>query len=328
MGLAIGQGLDLTIERSYQMARGLTLLACLSLLWLACRLMVPNSLVVAIVLLPMSLFQLSSPTIDGLTTSLSVLTLSLFLSFACPGRAPSRAAGWGLTLCIFVLATSRTHLLPLLALPFYLSYRYKSRRDFYLGCLLAAAVLGWVIFALYSTNDPRIARNYTTAELLMHYASHPFAFFSVVFNSVTTKDSFTFYQESFIGILGWLDTRLPNYFYPTLWTGLALCGLASVSISTLRQDLGARLLLVAVALASTGLIFLALLVTWTPHPASVVQGVQGRYFVVPMILLGYALSGFSFPPPPLRRWITRFFLAGFALTSLTALIMTLLTRYH
>lgn len=328
VGLALGQQLNLTVANSYRLARGCTLLACFALLWLACRLLAPNPWVIAIVLLPMSLFQLLSPTIDGLTTALAVLAISLFLKAADLGRKHSAASSWGLALCIFLLATSRTHLLPLLVLPFYLAWRRQSRRDFYLGCWVTVGALGWVLFALYSTNDPRIVRNHTTMELLSQYAIHPVAFFKVVFASLTDPGLFTFYQQSFIGVLGWLDTRLPGYFYPALWAGLALSALVSVSFSTLRQDWSARLLLAAVALASVSLIFLALLVTWTPHPASVVQGVQGRYFVVPMILMGYVASGFATVQPPLRRGLAGLVLAGFALSSLTALTMTLLTRYH
>ncbi len=328
LGLAIGQWLNLSIEHSYQAARGMTLFACFAMLWLACRFMVPNPWVVAILLLPMSLFQLLSPTIDGLTTSLSVLTISLFLKSADPAREHAPASSWGLALCIFLLASSRTHLLPLLALPFFVAWQRQSRRDFYLGCLVTVATLGWVLFALYSTNDPRIVRNHTTMELLSHYATNPLAFFKVSLASLADHQLFTFYQQSFIGILGWLDTRLPEYFYPTLWMGLGLSALASVSVSTLRQDWRARLLLAGLALACIGLIFLALLVTWTPHPATVVQGVQGRYFVVPMILFAYVASGFTVVQTPVRRWLAALVTAGFALLSLTALTMTVLSRYH
>lgn len=328
VGLAAGQLLNLSVSHSYHLMRACTLIACFAMLWLACRLVVPNPLVAAILLLPMSLFQLVSPTVDGLTTSLAVLTVSQFLASIDPGRKHSPVLSWGLAICIFVLATSRTHLLPLLALPFYLAWRRQSRRDFYLGCAIAVATLAWILFALQTTNDPRVVRSHTTTQLLMQYAADPWAYFKIVAASVGDAELFSFYQQSFIGILGWLDTPLADYFYPVLWTGLALCALASVSISTLQKDWSARLLLVAIAIASIGLIFLAMLVTWTPHPASVVKGVQGRYFVVPAILLGYAASGSATRQLPVRQWIGGLAVAGFALTSLTALTMAVLGRYH
>ena len=121
---------------------------------------------------------------------------------------------------------------------------------------------------------------------------------------------------------------MSDYFYPALWVGLGLCALASVSITTLRQDWHIRLLLASAALASVGLIFLALLVTWTPHPATLVQGVQGRYFVVPMLLLGYALQGTANVRPQWHNTFIKFIVTGFTCVSLWALITTLLSRYH
>ena len=328
LGLAIGQLFNLSVEHSYQLARGWTLLACFAMLWLACKLVQPSPLAVAVLLLPMSVFQLLSPTIDGLTTSLAVLTISLFLRCADPDCKPAPALSWGLAICIFLLVTSRTHLLTLLVLPFFLAWRRRSRQDFYLGCWVTVAALGWVLFALYSTNDPRIARTHSTAELLAHYTIHPLTFLQVVFATLTNHELFTFYEQSFIGILGWLDTRLPEYCYPTLWLGLSLCALASVSVSTLRQDWHIRLLLAGAALASVGLIFLALLVTWTPHPATLVQGVQGRYFVVPMLLLGYALQGTAKVRLQWHNTFIKVIVTGFTFVSLWALITTLLSRYH
>ena len=328
LGLGLGQWFNLSVQHSYDLAKGLTLLACLVLLGMAFTLMPPNPLVAAILLLPMSLFQMLSPTIDGLTTSLAVLTVSLFMVSIDRSRQHSLAASCGLVISIFLLTTSRAHLLPLLILPFYLAWRRQSRQDFYLGCFITVAALGWVLFALQTTNDPRVIRNHTTTQLLMQYAADPAAFFRIVWASVTDNDTFTFYNRSFIGILGWLDTHLTDDFYPTLWTGLAVCALASVSISTLQKDWGARLLLVGLCIASIGLVFLAMVVTWTPHPATVIRGVQGRYFVVPAILLGYALSGYASQQPPFRQWIATSTIALFAVTSLTALTMALLDRYH
>jgi len=325
-GLALSMALDLSIEHSYRLARALTLLVCFALLAAACRLLAPNPLALATLLLPMSLFQLLSPTLDGLTTSLGLLAVSLFL------RNIAERASWAsalmLAVCVFVLATSRTHLLALLVLPFYVAWRNKSARDLYLAIVVAAGALAWVLFALHATSDTRVLRSFTTQQLLLYYASDPMRFFRVVFASLTEPELATFYQQSFIGILGWLDTRLPGYFYPSLWVGLGLCGLVSVSLATLHEDWHARLLLAGAALASVGLIFLALLVTWTPHPASVVQGVQGRYFVVPVLLLGYALQGTARVHSSLHGALIKFVVTGFTFVSLWALITTLLSRYH
>jgi hypothetical protein len=328
LGLALGQSLDLSLQHSYMLARALTLMVCFGLLGLAFRASTPNPVVLALLLLPMSIFQLLSPTIDGLTTSLAVLALSLFMKAADSRRPASAASAWGLAACIFCLTTSRTHLLPLLALPIFLAWQGRSRRDGWLSFGVVLGAFGWTLFALQTTSDPRVVRSHGTAELLHFYAADPTAFIRVVYASLTDPELSAFYKDTFIGVLGWLDTRLPVYFYPLLWAGLGLCALAAVSTQRLRQDWQPRLLLAAMAAASMGLIFMALLVTWTPHPAHLVQGVQGRYFIVPMITLGYALSDFPTQTGTRRRWLAGLVLGGFSVASLSALTMTLLSRYH
>ena len=326
-GLAVGMALDLSVEQSYRLARMITLLICFVLLAAACQLAQPSPLALATLLLPMSLFQLLSPTLDGLTTSLCLFTLSLFLRKTTVPANPSRLSSVLLALCVFVLVTSRTHLLPLLLLPFFAAWQQKSKRDFWLGSIVAAGSLSWVLFALHATTDTLVVRNQSSSELLVHYAMNPAAFFSIVFASVVDPELSTFYQQSFIGILGWLDTPLPAAAYPMLWLGLGFCALASISFAHGRNR-SAQWLLLFAALTSAGLIFLSQLVTWTPHPAALVQGVQGRYFVVPMMLLGYAASAGRPAQTQVRRWLERLALAGFALCGLTALTMTLLSRYH
>ncbi len=327
-GLALGMALDWSVEHSYRLARFVTLLCCFVLLATACRLAPPNPLALATLLLPMSLFQLFSPTIDGFTTSLGLLAISLFLHKLVAKGADSWRLSLALAFCVFILVTSRTHLLPLLLLPFFVAWRKSSARDFYLAGLVTAGALAWVLFALYSTTDTLVVRSQSSSQLLAHYAAHPQAFFSIVWATLSNPEVANFYQQSFIGILGWLDTPLPVLSYTVLWLGLGACALVSVSLPAGRADWGARCLLLLLAIASIGLIFLSQLVTWTAHPASLIEGVQGRYFVMPVVLLGYVLGGLAQASTRLQGRLAALALGGFALCSLAALSVTLLGRYH
>ena len=82
------------------------------------------------------------------------------------------------------------------------------------------------------------------------------------------------------------------------------------------------------SLVSVFTIFFALLVTWTPHPATVIDGVQGRYFLVPGLLLAYASSGLgkgiSVNQEKIGR-IALFVLAVFSCLSMTDLLVE---RYY
>lgn len=325
-GMLAGHALQLTIHETYRLVRLACLLSCLVLLAAAWRVMRPPLLAVALLLLPMTLFQLVSPTLDGLTTCLAVLALSL----ACTGMMRSGpwspARSWALATTILLLATTRIQLLPLLAVPFVVAWTRRSSRDALLGGAALLLSMGWLAYALATTVDPRVQRAHGTTQLLVHYAGAPLDFLSVVWASVTDAELSRFYTHSFVGVLGWLDTWLPLPAYPALWTGLALCALASVASANLREAVPARGLLALAAAGSALLVFLALLLTWTPHPARVVEGVQGRYFIVPAVMLAYAFG--AWPSARRQHWMQSLLVAAFAAVSLWALVTTLLSRYH
>lgn len=321
-----GRALGLTIADSYRLVRLAIVLSCLGLLAAAWRVMRPPALAIALLLLPMTLFQLLSPTLDGLTTCLAVLALSLFFqALLHEGPWPS-GRSWLLAASVALLATTRIQLLPLLALPFYIAWTRRSRRDALLGAAGVLVSLAWVAYALATTVDLRVQRGHSTGQLLLLYAADPMAFLRVIGASLADPELGPFYLHSFIGVLGWLDTYLPLPTYPVLWTGLGLCTIASALAANLRQAWLARALLALAALACALLVFLALLVTWTTHPATTVAGVQGRYFVVPAIMLAYSI-GATAPDRPVNRPALVLLVAVAAL-SLYALVATILARYH
>jgi hypothetical protein len=92
------------------------------------------------------------------------------------------------------------------------------------------------------------------------------------------------------GLLGWLNIPLPGWLY-TAWgialgaAALADLGGAAPSPAPWRES---ALLLAATAASALGIV-LALYVTWTPVGDSLAEGVQGRYFLPLLPLLGRAL---------------------------------------
>jgi uncharacterized membrane protein len=327
VGLKAGQVLGLSIGKSYLLCRLTVFLTCLGLLAASFRLVRPSTATIAVLLLPMSLFQLVLPTLDGLTVCLTVLLVSILHCRLKSGKCCNWWDSLGLACGIVVLATSRTHLLPLLALPFYLYWRQRDKRDILNGLFATAFSFVWIIYAIQSTVDLRISRTCTTTSLIAYYLGHPLEYFRVVFASLANDAVRDFYAKSFVGILGWLNIPLASTYYPVLWGCLAACILVSFSLPTGREDRNIRFVLCLISLISGALIFFALLVTWTPYPATVVIGVQGRYFTIPVLLLGYAASGLQPAVSRYRRWFSWVFGVLMAIISLVALFQALLARY-
>lgn len=328
LGLWLGRSLDLTIASSYGLARWITLLVCMCLLAGAAWAYKPSPLAIALMLLPMSLFQMLSPTLDGVTNCTAVLVLSLFMRMHDRECPPGVASLLVLALGILALTTSRTQLIGLLVLPFFVALQRRSMVGWWVGGVVSVLTLAWTWYALSSVVDLRVVRLHSTAELLQRYALAPWEFVEIVLASLSDATQFQFYQQSFIGILGWLDTALPAVAYPALWIGLGACAFVSIDVPRSTSDWQMRTLLLALALASAGLAFLAMLLIWTPPGASLVQGVQGRYFLVPSLMVAYALSGSKLSWVGWAPWVRFGVVMGFAALSIWALIVTLLSRYH
>ncbi|OGR31562.1 MAG: hypothetical protein A2139_13830 [Desulfobacca sp. RBG_16_60_12] len=106
---------------------------------------------------------------------------------------------------------------------------------------------------------------------------------------ISLKNNFQAIWLAFIGVLGWLDTRLPQpvyKFYPLLLGLTAVTGISSQERER-RFTWGAAGFAAGLFLASSGLLLLALYLTWTPVQAPYLDGVQGRYFLplAPLALL-------------------------------------------
>jgi len=325
-GLWLGRFLDLSIHQSYYLSRAITLGCCFALLWGAMRLFAPPPLAMALLLMPMSVFQMLLPTIDGVSNALTLFIFALFFSIL-RGHWEQRqglASTW-LAVCLVLLAGSRTHCLPLLALPVYLAWREKSAQAWWRAGIATLLTCGWVLFALATTNDTRIALDAPPSGLMRYYVSHPFNFVEVVWNTLSDPKITNFYLESFIGNLGWLDTPLSPEEYLVLEAGLMLIAAVSLQSFKSREDAQVRGLLFVLATASAALIFFAMLVTWTPYPAKLVQGVQGRYFLLPAVVFAHAWGTPADSAIPSRiQWV----LAAFGACSVAILFSTLLHRYH
>ncbi|WFC68438.1 DUF2142 domain-containing protein [Achromobacter denitrificans] len=328
LGLMVGEATGLTIGASYDLAVLLTILSCGLLLWAAFWIYPVNPAVLALLILPMSLFQFASSTIDGLSMALTVLSVSLFLRIAQDRRA---AAAWlmpALTLALIVLIGSRVHMLPALLMLAMACFYVRTKSSYYLFILAIAIIAAWLLHAMGSTVDKRVLIGASTAEVGLHYLKHPVDFLRVLGATLKRPDLREFYTHSFIGVLGWLDASFRPEVYRLALLALAAIGILSLSFRRLRMDWPSRAALLLCAVASVFMTFLALLVTWNKHPADVVLGVQGRYFALPMILLAYALGASKGAFEGLARKGAAVVLVALMYLSITATVSLMLGRYY
>lgn len=294
LGLLIGKSLDLTIDHSYRLVRLISLSISLAILGISIRIFPINFLALGFLALPMTAFQLVSASIDGTSTAIGILSISIFMRAADKRLIYPPWASWVLAISLLLLVTSRAHLLPLVGMPLVVFFLRKKKTDLFLFFAVTLFTVIWLYIALHHTVDLREGRpgkNYTVIYIISHYLSNPGAFFSVIWSTLTDPEIQRFYQVSFIGVLGWLEVSLQRWFY-NLSILLCICmGILSLRWNNIKSDWPARACLLIFSTISTMTVFFLLLVSWTAHPAVIINGVQGRYFLMPFMLLAYSLSG-------------------------------------
>ena len=289
LAFKLGQELNISIHESYLMARFFNLLAVCLLILVAFSMVPPNMMLLSILFLPMMLFQFSSATVDAVSVALSLLVCSVFVRASeKPGQVPLLIMVL-MNVAIVVIVTSRMYMLPIMLLPVLLAIRSKKKVDFLMLVISFLLVFLWITQGWVHSPGIESRVGLSRGEVAVYYLINPADFIHVMTNTFSTFGSF--YLSSFIGNLGWLDTKFDDYFYKVSACFLLLASLLSISWRDIKRQKMVSASLIFVACASVALIFIALLTGWTKHPAVLIDGVQGRYFTIPLLLLAYSLSG-------------------------------------
>jgi len=285
-----GKTLGLSVSDTYQLTRFICLITSCLILAAAFSYWAPSLLTGALLILPMSLFQFASASIDGVSTALAILSISIFLNITHEKKASISSSIFLLTISLFVISSCRLQMLPCISFLFVLYFHKRDRRYLLAGCIALLFSLIWIAYATKTTVDFRVVRELSTPKILEFYIQNPSELLGVFTRTLSNTELIKSYFTSFIGVLGWLETSFPKSVYAIFGTLLALLTLTTLTRPLKRIPSPTNFVLVACAFASIGIIFLALLITWTDHPANTIMGVQGRYFLVPALLISYAIS--------------------------------------
>lgn len=291
LGLFLGQKIGLTVDKSYYLARFCVSFFIATILLLAFQIYSPSLFIVGLLIIPMTVFQFSSTSQDGMATALVILAASAFMRITTLPAPVSNKYFYLMAASILLITTSRINLLPMLGLLFIgAHYSIKRTENFILASLVVLLSLLWILYGLLTTVDDRMMLEHSTSEVILHYVKNPFEFFMVLGHTLSDRPLTHFYVDSFFGILGWLDTTMGEKNITALFYSTCLIFLFSISFSIFKKEYIARAALLATGIISILLLFFLLLITWNQHPATNISGVQGRYFLAPVILIGYGLT--------------------------------------
>lgn len=328
VGLSLGEKTGLSIDFSYRLARLLSLLAIAAVILVAFNIYSPNPLVLALLALPMSLFQISSASIDGLSLALTILSMACFMRIVQDKTNSNPLFFYLLTCAVLVLSMGRIYLAPLILLNFIACNYLKNRKYCYLCGLSVALIVLWFLVAVLTTVDKRLVLGASTLEIALLYLQHPSILLHAFFSTISNADMITNYLYSFVGVLGWLDTQFSTWQYITFLLLLVLIGGLSISAQDLRADWLPRSAILLCVFSAILIMFFLLLVTWNKYPAAIIEGVQGRYFLPPAIMISYAIAGRAKLFEGLPRKMAMVLVLALCALTLFGMPRLLLERYY
>jgi uncharacterized membrane protein len=326
-GLGIGKFLGMSVADSYFLARFFAFTFSVFILFSAFTIYRPSPILIGLLLTPLMVFQFCSASQDGVSSALVVLAGALFMRLMTT-RESTNTRFYFLAFTILILVTSRVNLFPLIGLLFIVSFVSKTRMRYTVSALITVLSLGWILYALSTTIDNRVSLGGSVSEIVLYYALNPFDLIGVLIETFTTSRITTFYHETFFGLLGWLDTYIGDESIQLLTGCFVILLLLSVPARQIKEQILPRTSLIIISISSLFLVFFLLLVTWNPHPAAFIDGVQGRYFWAPVILFIYGISANWDDLGRIRQAIT--FLALLIITVITFITTptVLIDRYY
>lgn len=331
LGLFISRKLDLSMRASYEITRTLVVATSLAIMGWAFCLYTPNILSIMLLTTPMALFQLNSPTIDGLCTAMAVLAIGLWLQVSSSDRYRSHGElSWqeiGLYGLILVLCAARTNLLPALLIPLALVASQPTRQRIAAVFFLYLLTVAWIAFGVSTTHDSRVVRDHTTVSILINYLSNPGEFFDLLNRTISDFEIRRFYRHSFLGILGWLDTPISRQAVRIFSAAIVITALVLIAVTPWRRDWPKRAIFLLIGIVSTLLIFFALAISWNNYPSEKIWGVQGRYFLIPMLFIAASIGRVE-AGGRMSRPVEKVALAAFLMYSLYVLATTLAAQYR
>jgi uncharacterized membrane protein len=239
----------------------------------------------------MHIFLAGSLSEDVMTNALCMLLVALILRSAL-----SREDGFDLReglgiLAVGILVSLSKHIFFLLAALALLipSGRFGGikRKIAYLGGLAAAGLAANALWAGLVSDIVMTVPWAAPARQMKFLLANPLQYVNVLVATLSTLGQG--YVWSFVGVLGWIDTWLPMWIYPSYIA--AMLGLAALDRGNGRSITFAERMVVA----GTGtviffIILTVLYIVYTAPMDALIQGGQGRYFIplaMPVLLVLY-----------------------------------------
>jgi uncharacterized membrane protein len=305
IGLWVGRILFHSPMMMMYFGRIFNLLSYVTIVYFALK-MVPikKNLFYTMALLPMSINQASSLSGDSTIISSAFLFVAyvLFLAYGKVERITRKHVLTTIGIGIFI-GVSKIVYIPMVLLFFLIPLRkFIDKKDYFTkflfvlaGFMIPYLIWNWLNLANLAIPDIRTYAGVMPKEQIMFILTHPIEYIKILLDSFINLG-----ESKFLGMLG---TVIAIYHYSTpdivIYTFLFLMILFGLlndesDLKQLKLKKTDRMIMVFIMLVVILLIYTALYVGYTPVGHSIVDGVQGRYFIPVAILFFLGISNHQF----------------------------------
>ena len=299
LGISLGRMLHLNFIRIFYLGRLGNLLFYTVCVYGAVRKAIRfKSAIAMVALMPMSLHQAASYSYDVFINGVAFLLLALLINAIYEGGRLTNRAYAAMAVLGALLAPAKIVYATLLLLALLIPYkRFGNRRTWAVKIFALFMVAGFTILLFQISALVRMSTSATEKALnwegqrsydLNFVFNHPVATIKIFVDTVKTYGEY-YYNTCLGQILSGLSLTLPSYivYVMTLLLGLSIL---EPERCALRTTAWQRTLFVATFAVVSGLIMLSLFLGHTSNTKSLIQGVQGRYFIPVLPLVPMALS--------------------------------------
>ena len=151
IGLVLGEKLGISVDASYHLSRVFAFVSAAIILFAAFSIYNVNSLVLSLLFMPMSIFQFSSASLDGISAAMSIFVIAAFLKIANDKENTDPKLFYIMTLFAVLVVTSRVHLLPIFLLLLASCFYTKRKLNYLIFVISLLCVFFWIGIAIKTT---------------------------------------------------------------------------------------------------------------------------------------------------------------------------------
>jgi uncharacterized membrane protein len=321
VAVLVGKAADLRILTTLTLSRAISgatvLLICAGAIWLAGS-MAPYLFV--ILTLPMTLFQMVSVSQDGLMVACAALAVAIFVR----RRDNDDHSGWhfvAMTAAIALVAMARFPNAVLAILVLLYPGRSLVARGIALA-VIVASVMTWA-YIVSDLVPLTVAPGADPGRQISIILADPLRALWIIGRSLNAG-----LIDTFVGRLGWLDTRLPVAFIAFAVVSLIVAAIASSGLDHRSPGRLTALLVILAAVGGLAIICAAQLVIWTPPGGISIYGVQGRYLTPLVLLLACAIPATKAAHAAFAARHVLLIVSVFAPISIIVMLVAVVQRYY